>query len=146
MLRVFLLGQIPAEEARAYVAAFAEHAETDLARYEHQRDSVPWSDDPADAPGDFFGRAALEYGLRNAAMEAKWARWLIDRDGPPPDIVGNIWLHHDSFRYIVNVSEAQIVLPVDKKDTDHEHPIHTPRRPLRGPAGPGFGFGAGRTP
>ena len=78
LLRVFLLGQIPADEARAYVAAFAEHAETDLTRYEHQRDSVPWSDDPADAPADFFGRAALEYGLRNAVMEADWARWLID--------------------------------------------------------------------
>jgi DNA-binding PadR family transcriptional regulator len=79
VLRVFLLGQIPAEEARAYVAAVAEHAETDLARYEHQRDTIPWSDDPADAPGDFFGRAALEYGLRNAVMEAKWAHWLIDQ-------------------------------------------------------------------
>ena len=78
LLRVFLLGQIPADEARAYVAAFAENAETDLTRYEHQRDSVPWSDDPADAPADFFGRAALEYGLRNAVMEADWARWLID--------------------------------------------------------------------
>ena len=78
LLRVFLLGQIPSEEARAYVVAFAEHAETDLTRYEHQRDSVPWSDDPADAPADFFGRAALEYGLRNAVMEADWARWLID--------------------------------------------------------------------
>ena len=40
--------------------------------------SVPWSDDPADAPANFFGRAALEYGLRNAVMEAEWARWLID--------------------------------------------------------------------
>lgn len=78
LLRVFLLGQIPADEARAYVAAFAENAEADLTRYEHQRDSVPWSDDPADAPADFFGRAALEYGLRNAVMEADWARWLID--------------------------------------------------------------------
>ena len=39
---------------------------------------MPGSDDPADAPADFFGRAALEYGLRNAVMEADWARWLID--------------------------------------------------------------------
>ena len=70
--------EVPADEARAYVAAFAEHAETDLTRYEHQRDSAPSSDDPADAPADFFGRAALEYGLRNAVMEADWANWLID--------------------------------------------------------------------
>ena len=28
--------------------------------------------------GLFFGRAALEYGLRLGAMEADWARWMID--------------------------------------------------------------------
>lgn len=78
LLRVFLLGQIPAAEARAYVLAFAEHAESELARYEELRDSVSWSEDPAAAPADFYGRAALEYGLRNAAMDAEWARWLID--------------------------------------------------------------------
>ena len=27
--------------------------------------------------GAFFGRAALEYGLRKGAMEADWARWLV---------------------------------------------------------------------
>jgi hypothetical protein len=35
---------------------------------------------------DFYGRAALEFGLRNAAMEEQWARWLVksidDRDRP----------------------------------------------------------------
>jgi hypothetical protein len=36
-------------------------------------DSIDWSD------GDslFFGRAALEYGLRLGAMEGRWARWVI---------------------------------------------------------------------
>ena len=79
LLRVFLLGQIPAEDARKYLMAVAEQADSDLARYEHVRDSTRWSDNPADGPADFYGRAALEYGLRNAAMEAQWARWLIDR-------------------------------------------------------------------
>lgn len=85
VLRVFLLGQIPRDQAREYAVAFAEHAEAELARYEKLRDSVPWSEDPADAPGDFYGRAALEYGLRNAAMGADWARWLteeLDRRQP----------------------------------------------------------------
>ena len=34
---------------------------------------IDWGDDDA----DFYGRAALEYGLRRAAMEAEWARWLV---------------------------------------------------------------------
>ena len=77
LLRVFMLGQIPADQARAYLTGVAAQAESALARYEHLRDTVAWTDDPADAPGDFYGRAALEYGLREAAMEAQWAHWLI---------------------------------------------------------------------
>jgi DNA-binding PadR family transcriptional regulator len=73
LLRVFLLGQIPAEDARKYVVTFVEHAETELKRLEHLRDSVDWDN----GQGDFYGRAALEYGLRHAVMEAEWARWLI---------------------------------------------------------------------
>ncbi len=78
LLRVFLLGQVPAEQARKYVVGVAEQAEYTRARYEQVRDTIRWSDDPADAPADSFGRAALEYGLRSAAMEADWARWLAD--------------------------------------------------------------------
>jgi DNA-binding PadR family transcriptional regulator len=72
LLRVFLLGEIPAEDARKYVIAFAEHAHSELKRLEHLRDSIDWH-----ANGDFYGRAALEYGLRHSAMEADWARWLV---------------------------------------------------------------------
>ncbi len=77
LLRVFLLGQLPVDQARAYLSGVAVHAESELARYERLRDSVTWSEDPADAPADFYGRAALEYGLREAALEAQWAHWLI---------------------------------------------------------------------
>jgi DNA-binding PadR family transcriptional regulator len=73
VLRVFLLSEVPAEDARTYAASFAAEAETDLKTYEHIRDSAPWADDDA----DFYGRAALEYGLRNAAMEEQWAQWLV---------------------------------------------------------------------
>jgi len=73
VLRVFLLGEVPAQDARTYAASFAAEAETDLKTYEHIRDSAPWADDDA----DFYSRAALEYGLRNAAMEEQWAQWLI---------------------------------------------------------------------
>jgi DNA-binding PadR family transcriptional regulator len=73
LLRVFLLGELSPAAARRYVKTFAEHAAAELERLEQLRDSVPWSDDDA----DFYGRAALEFGLRDAAMEEQWARWLI---------------------------------------------------------------------
>jgi DNA-binding PadR family transcriptional regulator len=74
LLRVFLLGEVPADQARKHVAAMAEHADAEVKRLEELSDSIDWSD------GDslFFGRAALEYGLRANAMEAEWARWLIN--------------------------------------------------------------------
>ena len=73
VLRVFLLGEVSAAEARNYAVSMAEHADADLARYRQIRDSIEWGEPGA----DFFSRAALEYGLRNAAMEAEWARWLV---------------------------------------------------------------------
>jgi DNA-binding PadR family transcriptional regulator len=73
LLRVFLLEAIPPEEARAHVVAMAEEADAEVKRLEELRDSVDWSD------GDslFYGRAALEYGLRMKAMEADWAQGLV---------------------------------------------------------------------
>lgn len=73
LLRVFLLEEVPLDDARAYIATVVEQAESDLKRYEHLRDSIDWVTD-----GDFYGRAALEYGIRDATMAAEWARWLID--------------------------------------------------------------------
>ena len=73
LLRVFLLGEIPAERARAHMVAVADHADAELARYQQLRDSITWGPDD-DA---FFSRAALEHGLRREALEADWARWLI---------------------------------------------------------------------
>ena len=74
LLRVFLLGEIPPEQGREYMVAVAKHADAELGRYEELRDSIPWGDDDA----DFYSRAALEYGLRRTAMEAQWARWLVE--------------------------------------------------------------------
>jgi DNA-binding PadR family transcriptional regulator len=74
LLRVFLLGEIPAEQARAYVTSVAEHAQAELTRLEQLRAAIDWDDSDA----DFYGRAALEFGLRAEAMEADWARWLIE--------------------------------------------------------------------
>lgn len=73
LLRVFLLGEIAPEQARRHMVAVAEHADAEVKRLEALRDSIDWTD------GDslFFGRAALEYGLRQYAMEAEWARWVV---------------------------------------------------------------------
>jgi hypothetical protein len=41
--------------------------------------------DWGDSDVGFYGRAALEFGLRIEAMEAEWARWVvkeIDRRSP----------------------------------------------------------------
>lgn len=73
LLRVFLLGEMPTAQARDYLMSVTQRAETELARYEQLRDSMDWTGSDA----GFYGRAALEFGLRAEAMEAEWARWLI---------------------------------------------------------------------
>jgi DNA-binding PadR family transcriptional regulator len=71
LLRVFLLGEIPPEKAREYMLAIATHADSELTRLQELRDSLrPWGD----ADAEFYGLAALDYGLRTAAMEGDWAR------------------------------------------------------------------------
>jgi DNA-binding PadR family transcriptional regulator len=75
LLRVFLLGEIEPDQARRHMVAVAEHAASEVKRLEVLKDSVDWND----GVGLFFGRAALEYGLRLGAMEATWARWVIDQ-------------------------------------------------------------------
>lgn len=74
LLRVFLLGEISPEQARNHMVAVAEHADSEVKRLQALGESLSWTD------GDslFYGRAALEYGLRVNAMEAEWARWVID--------------------------------------------------------------------
>ena len=73
LLRVFLLGEIEPDQARRHMVAVAEHADSEVKRLQALSDSIDWTD------GDslFFGRAALEYGLRLGAMEGDWARWVI---------------------------------------------------------------------
>lgn len=73
LLRVFLLGELPAEDARSYASTFAQRAASELKRLEKLRDSIAWGESDA----AFYGRAALEFGLREAAMEEQWARWLV---------------------------------------------------------------------
>jgi DNA-binding PadR family transcriptional regulator len=73
VLRVFLLGEVPPAHAREHAVAMAEAAEAEVERLEELRDSIDW----AGPDRLFYGRAALEYGLRMSAMEADWAHWLV---------------------------------------------------------------------
>ena len=82
LLRVFLLGAIPPAQAREHMVAMAAGAEAELERYEELRDAV---DRDTGDDGLFYGRAALEYGLRLSQMEADWARWVVNAiDGRSP--------------------------------------------------------------
>ena len=74
LLRIFLLGELSQVQAREHVVAVAECAESEVQRLEKLRDSIDWGDDDA----AFFGRAALECGLRKNAVEAEWACWLVE--------------------------------------------------------------------
>lgn len=70
LLRVFLLGEIPRDQAREHLMAMAEHADAEVERLTALRDSIECGEDD----GTFYGLAALDYGLRVNAMEAQWAR------------------------------------------------------------------------
>ena len=74
LLRVFLLGEVPPARARERVVAMAEHARSEVKRLEALDASIDWTDDE----GAFYSRAALEYGLRQNAMQADWANRLLD--------------------------------------------------------------------
>jgi DNA-binding PadR family transcriptional regulator len=73
LLRVFLLGEVPQEQARAHVLAMADDAGAEVKRLEELRATIDWSDDES----SFYGLAALEYGLRWHAMRGEWANWLV---------------------------------------------------------------------
>ncbi|ODQ88395.1 PadR family transcriptional regulator [Mycolicibacterium flavescens] len=75
LLRIFLLGEVSPSQAREHLAELAGRADGEIARLEKLRTEIV-SENPDD--GLFYGLAALDYGLRLNAMEAEWARSVID--------------------------------------------------------------------
>jgi DNA-binding PadR family transcriptional regulator len=75
LLRVFLLDQLTPDQAREYLESLRRHADDEHARYVAMRDSHDWTE----GDDDFFGRAALEYGLRATAMQAGWATCVLEQ-------------------------------------------------------------------
>ncbi|MFJ8675880.1 PadR family transcriptional regulator [Streptomyces sp. NPDC093589] len=74
LLRVFFLGVLTPLEARAYLLQRAEAAAGDHAGLVEIDETTPWDDDMISV----YGRIALEYGLRQSAMQEEWAHWAAE--------------------------------------------------------------------
>src|SRR5262249_37108384 len=75
LLRVFFLGQLEPDQAAAYLRRRAEVAA-------EQHESLAALDRvvaEGEAPLSFYGRLALEWGLRQAATQREWAEWAEAR-------------------------------------------------------------------
>ena len=76
LLRVFLLGELPPEQAREHLLALAAHSDAEVERLRKLESAIDWAGEPG---ADAFSHAALDYGLRVHAMQAQWARDVIAR-------------------------------------------------------------------
>lgn len=75
MLRVFLLGELTAEQARQYVQSLRDFVEEELKSNEQTRDTKEWTD----SDSDFFARSALDYIMSSAERDYEWANSLLDQ-------------------------------------------------------------------
>ncbi|GAB2514159.1 PadR family transcriptional regulator [Nocardia heshunensis] len=78
LLRIFFLGVIPRDQARAYLEGMEErsdHAHEELVELEH---AIDWTNSNLSR----YGRIALEYGERITATNREWARWALDQLPP----------------------------------------------------------------
>ena len=76
LLRVFLLGELPPDQAREHLLALAAYSEGEVERLRKLESAIDWADEPG---ADVFSHAALDYGLRMHTMQAQWARDVIAR-------------------------------------------------------------------
>ncbi|MGW3202873.1 PadR family transcriptional regulator [Streptomyces sp. NPDC001135] len=79
LLRVFFLGVLRPEQARAYLTDLVEMSREGHERLRELADSVDWDDDNLSV----YGRIALEYGLRFNAMRREWAEWAAGQIKQP---------------------------------------------------------------
>lgn len=82
---MFLLGQIPARQARQHLKETVEQSHAEIARLSELRDKVGLTDSAQADDDAFFALAALDYGLRLNAMQAEGTR-RPRPDGGPPEI------------------------------------------------------------
>lgn len=71
LLRVFFLGRVSPDEARA----FFDRGVHNMSRYEDELRAVERDTEWEDTQVSLYGRIALEWGLRFTAMHREWATW-----------------------------------------------------------------------
>jgi DNA-binding PadR family transcriptional regulator len=76
LLRVFFLGTLTTQEARDFLLREASAADDSRRALDHLMRSTAWKDGENLS---LYGRLALEYGLRLAAMKNQWAAWAADQ-------------------------------------------------------------------
>lgn len=75
LLRVFFLGRVSRAQARDYLTAIDELYEAAARDLHALSDSVDWDDTDLSV----YGRIAMEWGERFAAMNREWARWALEQ-------------------------------------------------------------------
>jgi DNA-binding PadR family transcriptional regulator len=75
LLRVFFLGVVERDQARAYLSNLVSHFGEESEALRELERSIDWTE------GDLstYGRIALEYGLRFNAMRLEWAEWATEQ-------------------------------------------------------------------
>jgi len=75
LARVFFLGVLTRDQAVAYLVEMAAQAARGSDKHKATDESVAWDDSGL----AIYGRLALEWGHRYAAMEREWAQWAADQ-------------------------------------------------------------------
>ncbi|MBV9844771.1 MAG: PadR family transcriptional regulator [Kutzneria sp.] len=75
LLRVFFLGVLPPDRARAFLVELADASAREYGRLRELDESIPWGDNGVSV----HGRIALEFGLRFNAMRREWAEWAASQ-------------------------------------------------------------------
>jgi PadR family transcriptional regulator, regulatory protein AphA len=75
MLRVFFLGTLQPEQAKAYLEREADVHEN----FEHLLSDIVRETDWETRPFNRYGRLVIESGIRYAHAQAEWARWAAEQ-------------------------------------------------------------------
>lgn len=78
MMRVFFLDVLTKDQALAYLTGMAAQSARDGEQLKALEASIPWDDSGL----AIYGHLALEWGIRNAAMQREWAQWAADQIAP----------------------------------------------------------------
>jgi PadR family transcriptional regulator, regulatory protein AphA len=87
MMRVFFLDVLTKDQAVAYLTGMATQAAQNGEQLKALEESIGWDDSGLAV----YGHLALEWGLRNAAMQREWAQWAADKiasAGPRRELPG----------------------------------------------------------